>query len=125
MAALAAGALIAGNAPLFAQNTNPPPPASEHGHGMRGHQDLVKTLNLTDEQKPKFQEIMKNSMQQRKGLREDASLSSEDRRTKMQAIKRETDQKLKDLLTPEQFAKYQEATAWPRKGPAKGAAPEN
>ena len=121
IAALAAGALLAGSSAVFAQDSTTPPPAGQHQHGMKGHGNIAKELNLTADQKPKFQEIWKNAMEQRKAVREDTSLSKEDRKTKMKAINEDTNKQLKDLLTADQYAKWQEMT---QKG-HKGHAPAN
>jgi protein CpxP len=104
IAALAAGALFAGSASLLAQeSTNTPPP------GMKGgRHDFAKELNLTDDQKPKFQEIMKGALDKRKALREDTSLTSEEKKAKAKEIQEDTSTQMKALLTPEQFTKWQE-----------------
>jgi protein CpxP len=104
IAALAAGALLAGSSSLLAQeSTNTPPP------GMKGgRHDIAKELNLTDDQKPKFQEIMKSSREKMKDLREDTSLSSEEKKAKAKEIQENTATQMKALLTPEQFTKWQE-----------------
>lgn len=103
IAALAAGALFAGSSSLPAQeSTNTPPPAMKSGH-----HDIAKELNLTDDQKPKFQEIMKSTREKMKALREDTSLTPEDKKTKAKEIQEETATQMKALLTPEQFTKWQ------------------
>ena len=109
IAALAAGALLAGSSSLLAQDSTNTPPAGQHGHGMKGGRpDFAKELNLTDDQKPKFQEIMKGEMDKRKALRDDTTLTSEDKRTKMKAIQDDTNTQLKTLLTADQYAKWEE-----------------
>jgi periplasmic protein CpxP/Spy len=113
VAALAAGALLAGGSSMLAQDsTNTPPaggpPPGEHGPGMKGGRpDIATALNLTDDQKPKVQEIMKGAMEKRKALREDTSLTPEDKRAKAKEIQDDTATQLKAVLTPEQFAKWQ------------------
>jgi Spy/CpxP family protein refolding chaperone len=104
IAALAAGALLAGSSALRAQeSTNTPPPAMKGGR-----HDIAKELNLTDDQKPKFQEIMKSSREKMKDLREDTSLTPEDKKAKAKEIQENTATQMKALLTPEQFTKWQE-----------------
>jgi periplasmic protein CpxP/Spy len=121
IAALAAGVMILGSSSLPAQDaTNTPPP------GMKGkHHEIAKELNLTADQKPKFQEIMKNAMEQRKALRDDTSLSKEDKKAKMKTIQEDTNKQLKDLLTAEQYAKWQEMTKKGHKEGHKGGAPSH
>lgn len=107
IAALAAGALLAGSASLLAQDstTNTPPP------GLKGgRHDLAKELNLTDTQKPKFQEITKSSHEKLKALHDDTSLTKEEKKDKAKAIQEDTATQMKVLLTAEQFAKWQELT---------------
>jgi protein CpxP len=104
IAALAAGALLAGSSSLLAQeSTNTPPPAMKGGR-----HDIAKELNLTDDQKPKFQEILKSTADKRKALREDTSLTSEEKKAKAKALQEDTSTQMKALLTPEQFTKWQE-----------------
>jgi Spy/CpxP family protein refolding chaperone len=109
IAALAAGALLAGSSSLLAQDTTNTPPTGEHGPGLKGgRHDLAKELDLTDAQKPKFQEITKSSREKLKALHEDTSLTKEERKTKAKAIQEDTTTQMKALLTPEQFTKWQE-----------------
>ena len=120
IAALAAGALLAGSSALRAQdatNTPPPgPPPGEHGPGpgMRGRPDIAKQLDLTEDQKPKVQAIMKNSMEKRRALHEDTTMTQEEKRDKGKALQEDTAKQLKAVLTPEQFAKWQEMS---KRGP--------
>jgi len=108
IAALAAGALLAGSSVLRAQDATNTPPAGEHSPGMRSH------MNLTDAQKPQVEAIIKGAMEKRRALREDTSLTPEEKRDKAKAIQEDTSTQLKAVLTPEQFAKWQEMT---KRGP--------
>ncbi len=108
IAALAAGALLAGSSALRAQDATNTPPAGEHGPGMKGRPNLDKQLDLTDTQKPKVHEIQKSAMEKVRALREDTSLTSEEKKEKAKAIKEDMATQLKAVLTPEQFAKWQE-----------------
>jgi periplasmic protein CpxP/Spy len=114
IAALAAGALLAGSSALRAQNATNTPPAGEHGPGMKSRANIAKQLDLTDDQKPKVQEIMKSAMDKGRALREDTSLTSEEKKEKTKAIKEDMATQLKAVLTPEQFAKWQEMS---KRGP--------
>jgi Spy/CpxP family protein refolding chaperone len=75
---------------------------------------MAKELGLTDEQKPEVKAVLDDEQQKVSDLRQDTSLSLEDRRAKMQAIRRVTTAKMKGILTAEQFEKWQ-------KGPRMGA----
>ncbi len=120
IAALAMGALLTCGS-VLAADTNTPP-AGERGPGMRGPRpDLAKELNLTAEQKPKVDAIMKGSMEKRRALREDTATAPEDKRAKMKAIQEDTTAQMKAVLTPEQFAKYEKmAQGMRRNGPPGG-----
>ncbi|MEI9863601.1 MAG: hypothetical protein WDN00_03400 [Limisphaerales bacterium] len=116
IAALAAGALLVGGSSLLAQDATNTPPAGEHGPGpgMKGRGDIAKQLDLTAEQKPKVQEIMKGAMEKRKELRDDTSLTAEEKKEKGKAIQEATAKQMKAVLTPEQFAKWEEMS---KRGP--------
>ena len=125
VAALVAGALIAGSSSVLAQDSNTnTPPAGEH-HMKGGHPDFATALNLTDDQKPKFQEIMKNAMDKRKTLRDDTSLTPEDKKAKMKEIQDDMNDQLKALLTPDQYAKWEKMNKKGHHAPPAGAPPQN
>ena len=111
LAALVAGSLLAGSSALQAQdNTNTPPAGGPPGGGMRGRptfEMISKQLDLTDDQKPLVKPIVEDMQKQASELRKDTSLTQEDRRAKMKEIRDGAAAKLKDILTPEQFAKWQ------------------
>jgi hypothetical protein len=104
LAALVAGSLFAGSTLQAQDSTNTP---SAGAPGMRNRPDFAKELNLTEDQKPKFQEIMKGAQQKRQALRADTSLSAEDKKAKAKAIQEDTTKQMKALLTEEQFTKWQ------------------
>ena len=127
IAALAAGSLLVWSPALRAADTNTPPstppagapPAGQRPPGMRGGPNLdqlAQQLDLTDDQKAKVKPILEARDQKMRDLRGDTSLSPEDRRTKMQAIREETTAQLKAVLTPEQFDKWQKTAQRGRPG---------
>jgi periplasmic protein CpxP/Spy len=121
--ALAAGALLAGSSALRAQDATNTPPAGEHGPGMKSRADVAKALDLTDAQKPKFDAIRKESREKLKALREDTSLTMEEKKANAKAIQDDAAKQLKTVLTPDQFAKYLEMTKrGPRNHPPAGSA---
>jgi periplasmic protein CpxP/Spy len=105
IAALAAGALLAGSSPLHAQQATNTPPIHA---GMKGHQDIAKQLDLTEDQKPKVEAIMKGAAEKGRALHGDTSLTPEEKKAKAKTIREETAAQLKGVLTPEQFTKWQE-----------------
>jgi Spy/CpxP family protein refolding chaperone len=105
IAALAAGSLLVWTPVLRAADTNTPP-AGQRPPGMRGVSNLDQ-LNLTADQKPKVQAIMDAQRQKMSAVRQDTSLTPEDRRAKMKAIHDDVATQMKAVLTPEQFDKWQ------------------
>lgn len=99
-----------------AGSTAPPsrPPAGQRGGpGMPGQRDeqllkqMVEQLKLTDDQKKKVETNLKTQTEAMRKLREDTSLTAEQRREKARALREENDTKLKGILSQEQFEKWQ------------------
>jgi len=120
---LALGGLLACGAVAFAQDQAAPQPSTtQPGGKKRGGlsiEQLTVQLKLTDEQKPKVEAILKDSQKKRQELRADTSLTQEERRAKSTAVMAESSKKLKEILTPEQFEKYQTLRPGGKKGDAK------
>jgi periplasmic protein CpxP/Spy len=116
VAALAVGGLLVGSLALRAGDTNKPstaPPAggpSGEQSPRGGFERMADQLNLTAEQKPKVQAIMSTQRQKMLDLRNDTSLSPDDRAAKRKAVVDETAQQMKAVLTPEQFDKWQKTS---------------
>ena len=118
IAALAAGSLLVWSQASRAADTNTPPstppagapPAGQHPPGMRGGatlDQLAQQLNLTDDQKVKVKPILDARDQKMRDLRGDTSLTPEDRRARMKALRDDMTMQMKAVLTPEQFDKWQ------------------
>ena len=91
---------------------NQTPPAGHHqrGEGMTADAQLEhmsQALNLTDDQKTKIKPILEDSMKQMQQLRQDTSLSQEDRRAKMQQIHESAMSQIKPILTDDQQKKLE------------------
>jgi len=69
---------------------------------------MAKEFSLNDDQKAKLKTIFEDETTKMKALRDDTTVAREDRRTKAQDIRKETDGKVKGILTADQFAKWQE-----------------
>jgi protein CpxP len=69
---------------------------------------LKESLKLSDEQVQKVKPIFAKNQEKMRALREDQSVSQEDRRAKMQELSKGLEEELKPILTPEQLAKYKE-----------------
>lgn len=103
-----AGALCLQPLARAADATEPAKPAGgDRAAAMRERmQDVAKELNLTDEQKEKLQAVIRGQMEKLRSLRQDTSLSAEDKREKVRAIREEIIAEVKNVLTPEQFEKW-------------------
>jgi Spy/CpxP family protein refolding chaperone len=118
IAVIAVTGLLALTSAVRAQtntSTNAAPPAPKmHKAGPPVEvqlERLTRELTLTDAEKPLVKAVLEDQNKQMEGL---SGLSPEDRRTKMQAIREEVSTKMKGILTPEQYTKYQ---ALPPMGP--------
>ncbi len=69
-------------------------------------QESARELDLTPEQKEKLQTIVRERMGKLRGLREDNSLSREEKMEKFKAAREEITAEVKKVLTPEQFEKW-------------------
>ena len=115
IAALALGSLLTMGTVVNAQDTTTPPaatpPAGAPPGGGRGRQLSIEQLATkqarSDDQKTNVQAVLVAQRQQMRDLRNDTTLSTDDRRAKMKTIRDDANAKLKTILTPDQFAKYQ------------------
>ncbi len=69
-------------------------------------QDTARELNLTEEQKQQLQAIIRTQAGKVRDLRQDTSLSPENKRAKLRALREEITTEVKNVLTPEQFEKW-------------------
>jgi len=63
---------------------------------------LAQKLNLTDAQREQFQQIARDMRKQGMAIRQDSSLTDEQKKEKMQALRKQSHQQLFSILTPEQ-----------------------
>jgi len=85
--------------------------AGMHHNGESADQHLqmlTEKLNLTDDQQAKLKPIFEDQMQQMKAVREDSSLSQEQKRAKMKSIHESLHDQISAVLTPEQQAKFKQ-----------------
>ena len=66
----------------------------------------IKELNLTEEQKEKLRPIYREQMEKLRELRQDTSLSPQQKRERFQAAREELTAEVKKVLTPEQLGKW-------------------
>jgi Spy/CpxP family protein refolding chaperone len=71
--------------------------------------DRMKTvLSLTDDQVAKLQEQIKSSMDQMQAIRENSSLSSDEKREQMMDLRKRSHESLHSILTADQLKKMEE-----------------
>lgn len=109
---LALGALLTVAPTSLAQEKPAAPPASRPAQGQRpGQADQLKQLKeqlkLTDAQVEKLRPILKEQADKLRALRDDTSLSQQDRRKKVQEIREATTPKINAILTKEQSDQWE------------------
>ena len=77
---------------------------------------LTTELSLTDAQKPKVKAVLEDTQKKMRELRDDSSLSQDQRREKFTALREEESKALKPILTPEQMEKYKNLPQPGRRG---------
>lgn len=127
LAALVAACLFAGSA-LQAQDAPKDKPAdAPGGPGMRrpmlSLDSMAKQLDLTDDQKIKVKPIIEELTQKMGDLRKDTAMAPEDRRPKMKELRDAATAKLKEILTAEQFAKWEKMGPGGRRPGGAGGSP--
>jgi protein CpxP len=116
----AAPAVAQNEAPSTPQNnTAPDQQSAPAGHEWRGHghgdmdpakrtEMLTKKLSLTADQQTKVQDIFKSEQSQMQSLRNDSTMSRDDRRTKMMDIHKASGDQVRTLLDATQQKKWDE-----------------
>ncbi|MBS1800737.1 MAG: hypothetical protein JSS95_13030 [Acidobacteria bacterium] len=111
MIALCSGALCA--VPVLAQDAAPAsPPQGQMGPRGGGRMEgrqlemLTKRLNLTADQQTQVKAIDEDTSKQMMAVRNDTSLSQDDRRSKMMTIRKASQDKIRGILTDDQKTKY-------------------
>lgn len=80
-------------------------------HGRMGSVDdqvkmLSEKLNLSDDQQAKVKSILTDQHQQMQAIRDDSSLSQDDKRSKMRGLRDATHSKIRDVLNDDQKTKF-------------------
>lgn len=91
----------------FAAQAAPLQEAPAQGRQRGGGADRFKDLNLSDDQKAKIEALMKEERANGGGRNGQQGPPSDADRQAMQARRAEMDTKIKGILTPEQYTKYQ------------------
>jgi Spy/CpxP family protein refolding chaperone len=85
----------------------------DHGKGFRQDKHnrmerMKKELNLTDDQSASLQKSYGESMQKMKAVKEDKSLSDDQKKAQFKTLHDQQQESLKSILTPDQWNKFQE-----------------
>lgn len=113
---LVAGALFLFTASALCQE-QPSGAGQEQQPGRRGMMmqspqerldSMAKELNLTDDQKAKIKPILEDERDKMQALRQDTSMSREDRMAKMMDIRKNSSDEIKKVLDKDQQKKYDE-----------------
>jgi Spy/CpxP family protein refolding chaperone len=75
--------------------------------GRAGLQEALKDLNLTDDQKAKLKPLWQAQAEKLRELRGDKNLPPQEKMEKFKAVQDEMEPKLRQILTGEQFDKWQ------------------
>jgi Spy/CpxP family protein refolding chaperone len=99
--------------PVIAQQTSSTDQTGEgqgRHHGMPSVdervQHMTKALNLSADQQTKVKSILENQRDQMMSLKQDSSMSQQDRHAKFGQIHQDTQQKIRDVLNDDQKAKF-------------------
>jgi Spy/CpxP family protein refolding chaperone len=120
---LLAGALWAQTTPAPSDNSAPPPHKMMRQHN--GIDAMAQQLNLNDQQKTQIQGIFQTQRQQAQAIRQDTSLTPEQKQEKLKALRASTHQQVEGVLTPEQQQQMKQLRAQHEgmgKGMGRGAA---
>jgi Spy/CpxP family protein refolding chaperone len=135
MAAALAGLLVANPLARAAETAAPADKPAAPATGQRGArgrdqlQALAQELKLTEDQKTQLKPLLEKQrtkqVEQARALRADTSLSTEQRREKLMALREQSRKDLapefKKILTSEQFEKWQKMPQGQRRGSPNGS----
>jgi protein CpxP len=119
LSGLLATGLTLCSAAAFAQQNNATPDASTqqpgNGQGQGGHRHMnpdeqvahmTKRYSLTSDQQAQIKPILANQQQQMQALRQDTTLSREDKMAKIKSIREDSSTKIQGLLNDSQKQKF-------------------
>jgi len=84
------------------------PAAAQHQAPKSQVQRIVDQLNLTPDQKAKADPFLEEDAKKVRALRDDSSLSAEERKKKSAEIRKGTVAKLKPILTEDQWKQFEQ-----------------
>ena len=80
---------------------------------------MTTQLSLTDEQKPKVKAVLEDSGKKRREIFRDSALDQQQKKEKFQGTMEAQNKKMKEILTADQYKKYQEMNEKMKKGGGK------
>ena len=114
-AGLVCSAHVLAQEPGFPPETTAPPAEQGPGGGHRGMMDpaqqlagMTRRYNLSTDQQEQVKPILADQQQQMQSLRLDSSLSSGERKTKMQSIRSEANRKIAAILNEDQKKQFEQ-----------------
>jgi Spy/CpxP family protein refolding chaperone len=111
VAAVMLGGLLV-SSPLAAQAAKLADPAGGKGAAAKERfQDMAAQLQLTDQQKQQLKPILREEAQKLKSLWAETGVAKRQKHGQLNQIRQELTARVKAILTPEQFAKWQELRA--------------
>lgn len=81
------------------------------GHRGMGFQKMSQKLNLSQSQQDQFKTVFQQSQEQAKAIRNDASLTADQKKEKLEALHQNTKTQVNGLLTPDQQKQFAEMKA--------------
>ena len=84
--------------------------SNEFGGGNSYVDKMSQKLGLSASQKEKVKSLFGRTHQQMSDVKENTSLTADEKKSKMSEIKDSTNTKMKSILTPEQYQKWQKWT---------------
>jgi protein CpxP len=122
LSAALAGAMLAAGIPAIAQTatdtqgstTNSTQTQGKHWrhHGKRDHMArMAKKLNLSQDQQNQLKPIFEKQHEQAKAIKNDSSLTPDQKKEKFQSLRQDTMAQMNNILTPEQQQQWQQMKA--------------
>ena len=109
IAAMALGGLVACSTLATAQDATPKQGGGKARFSPEQQLERMTTqLSLTDEQKPKVKAVLEETSKKMQEIRNAPDFDRSQMREKMQPIMEKQNEKMKGILTEDQFKKYQE-----------------
>jgi Spy/CpxP family protein refolding chaperone len=93
----------------YAQNNAPDSTQGQAMHEKHGDQNaMLANLNLTDNQKAQIKQIHEGMRSKAETVKNDSSLSADQKEAKIRDLRRDTHEQVKKVLTPDQRKQFEE-----------------